>query len=298
MSFKLGLVGFPLEHSYSRLLHNAALKSLNLEGSYQLWEIPPGTAGRKELTSRIQDVRDGVLTGFNVTIPYKETVLPLVDVVTPTARAAGAVNTLIREPHGFRVVGDNTDSPGFWTDLLNQFSEQGRNIPPSALVLGAGGAARAVIHALVAHNWTVAVAARRPAQAEELAGNFQHGPGTVSAWSLSSPKFPETFVRGLIINATPVGSGSEINRSPWPDLWSFPEGSAVYDLVYNPRETLFMKQARAQNLPARNGLGMLIEQAALAFASWTGRQPPRKAMQRAAQTLDRIFSVPSKGEKS
>jgi len=283
VNFKLGLVGFPLEHSYSQLLHRAALKSLNLEGSYQLWEIPPGQACRKELTSLIQDVREGFLTGFNVTIPYKETVLPLVDVLTPTAQAVGAVNMLIREPHGFRVVGDNTDSPGFWTDLLDLLSDQGRDIPPSALVLGAGGAARAVTHALTARSWTVAVAARRLAQAEELAGYFQHGPGTVSAWTLSNPTVPESFNRGLIVNATPVGACSEMNRSPWPDPWSFPGGSAVYDLNYNPRETLFIKQARAENLPARNGLGMLIEQAALAFAGWTCSRPPREAMHQAAQ---------------
>lgn len=290
MKMRLGLIGYPLGSSYSRQLHEQALKALNLEGSYQLWEIPPGPDELEELTSRVEALREGKLGGINVTIPYKETVLPLADRLTPAARTIGAVNTLYREPGGNQVMGDNTDSPGFWTDLQQLLPPERQKGGGSALVLGAGGAARAVTYALASRSWRVTVAARRAAQAEELAADFRDLPGSVWPVPLTSRDGPSTTGCGLIVNATPVGMAPGLNLSPWPDYWSFPRGCVVYDLVYNPRETSLMKQAGEVNLPVRNGLGMLIEQAALAFAHWTGQPPPREIMSRTVRRQQTTFS--------
>lgn len=283
MSVQLGLIGFPLQHSESQKLHEHALLALNLEGSYRLWEIKPGPDGLKALASRVQALREGRIQGLNVTIPYKEIILPLVDSLSPAAQAVGAVNTLYREPSASRVVGHNTDSPGFWKDLQNLLSWNEHGTQPSALILGAGGAARAVTHALTSRHWTVTVAARRPDQAERLAADFQNQPGNVIAWHLDPRVEPDPTGCRLIVNATPVGTAPETHRSPWPEAWTLPADSAVYDLVYHPRDTLFMKQARKHELPVRNGLGMLVEQAALAFSRWTGQKPPRDIMRRAVR---------------
>ena len=138
----------------------------------------------------------------------------------------------------------------------------------SALVLGAGGSARAVVFALKAHGWEASVAARRIEQAQALVTEF----GLQAAQSLDSKK--DDFE--LLVNTTPLGMSPNIETCAWD--WCFPPRAFIYDLVYNPPETLLMKRARAAGLQASNGLGMLIEQAALAFELWTGQQADRTAM--------------------
>lgn len=276
-----GLTGWPLGHSLSPLLHRAALAALGLEGEYHLLPVPPGDSAA--LAALLQQVRSGQLQGLNVTIPHKQAVLPLLDELSPTARAIGAVNTLwMREG---RLVGENTDAPGFLTDLYARLgdclAQKARG--QCAWLLGAGGSARAVAFALASEGWRVVIAARRLEQAEALAlslGNWlnleQFIP--VSLTALPAGNVPPP---GLIINATPLGMTPQVETSPWPEGLAFPQGACVYDLVYNPPQTRLVREARRAGLEAVTGLGMLVEQAALALEKWIGLPVPREAMFRA-----------------
>jgi len=244
------------------------LKACGLSGNYSLFSIPSDDKkGLKDLLAR---VRSAEIIGLNVTIPHKQNMIELVDELTPTAKAIGAVNTIYLREN--KLIGHNTDAPGFMFDLkrfLNTGTQRHEDL--NALVLGAGGSARAVVYALVNDGWQVTLAARRIEQAQELAVNFKN-----IHVELDLPTFqPSNFQ--LIVNTTPVGMTPNIDQSPWPENLSFPN-AAIYDLVYNPRETKLVRDARSQGLPAITGLGMLIEQAALAFEIWTGRNPPRNIL--------------------
>jgi len=264
---RLGLTGYPLGHSFSPLLHAAALRACDLDGEYSLYSVPPeGTSALAELLGR---VRTGELTGLNVTVPHKQSVIPLLDELTPAARAIGAVNTIFLKDE--KLIGDNTDAPGFLADLKKLIDD-----PRSALVLGAGGAARAVVYALHKSGCEVVIAARRVEQAAELAARFPN----VRAIPLSIETLDGLHAQ-LIVNTTSVGMFHDTDKSPWPSGAAFPDNAAVYDLVYNPRETLLVRQARAAGLRAVSGLGMLVEQAALAFEIWTGRKIERAVMHEA-----------------
>lgn len=272
MHFYLGLTGHPLGHSLSPQIHRAALDACGLKGKYSLFPIAPDNRhGLKELLTR---VRAGELHGLNVTIPHKETAIPLLDALTPTAEAIGAVNTIFMQ--NGKLTGDNTDAPGFLADLERFLKGLEITNRKSALVFGAGGSARAVIYALINDGWKITIAARRREQANKLAyRNINHISITdfnhLSSFILPTSSF-------IIVNTTPLGMSPHVNASPWPADLPFPPNVAVYDLVYNPRETTLVKDARAAGLPATTGLGMLIEQAALAFEIWTGCNPPRKVL--------------------
>lgn len=260
-TYRLGLLGYPLQGSRSPALHNAALKAAGLAGEYRLYPVEAGDIKRMEqLLARL---RNGELHGLSVTIPHKQTVIPLLDSLTETARAIGAVNTIYFR--NGRLVGENTDAPGFMADLQKQ------NISGKAcLVLGAGGAARAVISQLKSAGWQVTVAARRTSQAEALASEF----GLAGACRLGSPITQDRY--DLIVNTTPLGMIPNQASCPWEG--DFPPGAFVYDLVYKPPETILMQKARAAGLRTCNGLGMLLEQAMLAFELWTGHPASREAM--------------------
>mgnify|MGYP003575142903 FL=1 len=262
---KLGLIGYPLGHSLSPLIHNAALKSCGLEGSYALFPIhPEDKQGLKDLLAR---VRSGEMTGLNVTIPHKQNVIELLDELTPTAQAIGAVNTIHRRDH--KLIGENTDAPGFVSDLKKFLTTETPG-HGNVLVLGAGGSARAVVYALLHSGWKVTLAARRIEQAEQLATSFIEYKLRTTNYGLSNIDLSGI---SLIVNTTPIGMTPDIDQSPWPEHLPFPSHAAIYDLVYNPDETKLVRDACAQGLRATTGLGMLIEQAALAFEIWTGRKP-------------------------
>ena len=270
-AFQLGLIGYPLGHSLSPKIHAAALKACGLEGDYSLFPIvPEDIKGLKDLLNR---VRSGEIHGLNVTIPHKQNVIELLDWLTPTAKAIGAVNTIYMKNDN--LVGHNTDASGFLLDLNrfldNRKSEIGNH--KSALVLGAGGSARAVVYALVNDGWAVSLAARRLEQAHGLASQFE----TVYAIELNLQTFQLSNFQ-LMVNTTPIGMTPYVNQSPIPENVLLPSSGIVYDLIYNPRETKLVSNARSQGLQATTGLGMLIEQAALAFDLWTGCNPPREAL--------------------
>jgi shikimate dehydrogenase len=286
-SYSLGLTGYPLHHSLSPRIHAAALRESGLQGDYRLYPVEDA-AGIQELLNRLCR---GTLQGLNVTIPHKGSILSLLDVLTPTARAVGAANTIFSRDG--QLVGDNTDTTGFLADLDRLGWSQSKDQTQVALVLGSGGSARAIVYALTRAGWLVTIAARRPEQAQALVETIQSGNGdgvsTTELKQLTAIHIDEASLTsldpapGLIINTTPLGMFPHQDASPWPNDLVFPIDAAVYDLVYNPAETALIRAAQEGGLRVANGLGMLVEQAALSFEIWTGLDAPREVMRQAVQ---------------
>lgn len=298
-TYRLGLTGWPLTYSLSPAIQNAALSTLRLPGEYRLYPVLPLPGGRQAMAHLLERLREGEISGLNVTIPHKQAVLEFLDELTPRARLVGAVNTIF--PRGSRLVGDNTDVTGFLADLKRSApalsldgkrSNAGRS---QALILGAGGAARAAACGLVGSGWRVILAARRLEQAAGLANDlrsaFKGAQVEVVHLPPSFGSHPTIFdltcdpdqMNGLdlLVNATPAGMVSHENESAWPEALPLPPRAFVYDMVYAPRETALVRRARGSGLAAINGAGMLVEQAAAAFELWTGRAAPRGVMRQA-----------------
>jgi shikimate dehydrogenase len=278
-SYSLGLIGFPLGHSLSPVLHQTALAEAGLKGTYELFSISPLPEGQTDLEALLMRLRSGELQGLNVTIPHKQSVLPLVDELTAPASVIGAVNTLYIKSG--RLVGDNTDAPGFWSDLSHLPIQNTQ----SALILGAGGAARAVVYSLLMRGWMVRITDLRQEQVDSLYTHYSTQNFNSSNLEVV-PFTPQAIenaglASGLVINTTPVGMHPNINESAWPENIALPAQACIYDVVYNPMETKLLNIAAATGLPCRNGLGMLVEQAALAFERWTGFSPSRTRMMEA-----------------
>lgn len=275
---RLLLLGYPLSHSLSPAMHNAALREVGLND----WRYDAMPIESERLSEAVQLIRGDDYAGANVTVPHKEKIISLLDGITPVAEAIGAVNTIVKvgadgrpplrgEPS--RLIGHNTDAAGLLADLhMHGVKIQDRVV----LVLGAGGSARAAVAACAGMGAKIKIIARRRDQAESLISNLQL-PITVYDLTIND-LHRASHDCSLILNCTPLGMNPNMDSSPWFDSVPFPKESFVYDLVYNPRETKLVKQARAQGLNAATGLGMLIEQGALAFELWTGVSAPRKLM--------------------
>ncbi len=262
----LGLLGHPLGHSLSPLIHGAALEALEIPGLYVPLDIPPN-----RLEDFVAEVPSLKMGGFNVTIPHKETIIPHLDALDPTAEELGAVNTVAVE--GGSLMGYNTDPHGFM--MLLQESDlrvEGRR----ALVVGAGGGARAVVMALQRRGAQVAIAARTASRAEAFARDF---PGVALAGDVVAEGPWDA-----VVNCTPVGMAGHEEGLPVPPEVLGPSVAAV-DLVYNPRETSFLREARRRGARAVGGMAMLVHQGAMAFEIWTGRAPPLDTMRRAAEVM-------------
>ncbi len=278
MAILTGLIGWPLGHSVSPAMHNAAFETLGLDGRYVALPVPPEQVG--EL---VRSLRGRGFRGVNVTIPHKQAVMPLVDELSEPARLIGAVNTIVVEPDG-RVRGDNTDWLGFLQPLdARDFDLAGKSV----LLLGAGGAARAVIYALVQRNIThLTLWNRTPDRAVHLAA---HAATLDSALTVDYSQFPivnrQLSIENpdLIVNTTPAGMWPHVNESPWPADVPLPPNTLVYDLVYRPEQTQFLRTAQAAGCPTQGGLDMLIVQGALAFELWTGQAPPLEIMMASAR---------------
>lgn len=279
----IGLLGWPISHTFSPAMHNAAAEALNLN-----WVYLPMPVREQDLAKALTGLAALGFRGVNVTVPHKQNVLPFLDEIEEGALAIGAVNTITisRQASSDRqwiLSGTNTDWAGFLADLADQkVGVQGRE----CLVLGSGGSARAIVYALLQVDAAVHVLARRPEQAQKLALDFQKyglvhtGPLQDLAQNIAGLKAP------LIVNSTPLGMTPQVDRSAWPQDIPFPRGAFAYDLVYNPAQTLFMKQAEASGCGSSNGLGMLVHQGALSFETWTKQMPDAEVMRRAlAETL-------------
>jgi len=272
-----GLIGWPVAHSKSPAMHNAAFRSAGIDGFYGLLPVRPHRVGEA-----IAGLRALGFRGANVTVPHKQAVIPFLDEITPVAQAIGAVNTILIDDDG-HMVGTNTDAWGFIRDLeaIGMPFESIRD--KGALVLGAGGSARAVAYALATHNISTHILARRPEQARALVQSLiPHLPhkDLIRAYDWSHLSKLAPIVK-LIVNCTPVGMSPDIEDSPWPDHLGFRPDQLVYDLVYNPSRTRLMAQAEAAGARAWNGVGMLVHQGAKAWELWTGHSAPVDVMRAA-----------------
>lgn len=258
------------------MLHQTALDFYGLAGQYSLHEIQPDTFD-VQVQHLLEKMRTGRLQGLNVTIPYKEKIYSYLDRLTTVGRVIGAVNTIYCQQE--ILLGHNTDAPGLEADL----DQKGLLNPAgAALILGSGGAARAATYTLLKRGWQVTIAARRlkPAQQvqQDLAPVFA-GQSVEVEFLSANELHPKSSHFRLVINATPVGMAPHVEATPWPPGLRFPPQAALYDMIYNPATTRLMEIASASGCQeVYNGLGMLVQQAALAFECWTGRVAPREAM--------------------
>lgn len=265
------VIGYPLHFTLSPTLHNAALAACGLRGRYDALPVAPAA-----LPAAIQRMRDLRLGGYNVTMPHKVAVIPLLDSLTPVARATGAVNTVYWE--GDQLCGDNTDVAGFEATVAPSFKE-----PVDCLLLGTGGAARAVAVALQRLGArAVHVMARNVDAAERLRADLLPGvPGTVVGWT-DSPALDACLPTcGWVVNATSVGTDGVTSPLDSKALAALPQTAVVYDLIYQPAQTPLLRAARGRGLNTVNGLPMLIAQAAQAFTRFTGYPAPLEVMHRA-----------------
>ena len=266
---RLGLIGYPLGHSFSRPMHRAALQHVGLDWTYE--NLPVQAA---DLPGQVQALRSPEWRGVNVTAPHKQSVLTYLDDIGPVATVVGAVNCI--SIHNGRLVGSNTDVPALERELTQLAGPcRGRAV----WILGAGGAARAVVFTLLKQRTEVTVVCRRREQGEELAGALAGQGGEAIRVLPWSPATLASAPRGaLIVNTTPLGTFPDTSGNPWPEAIPLPDEAVIYDLVYNPAPTALVARARAVNMPAANGAGMLLEQGALAFERWTGLPAPRSVM--------------------
>lgn len=260
-----GVLGWPLEHTLSPPIHNAAFRALGLDWVYFAWPVPP-----EDLAAAVGGIRALGGMGANVTMPHKEAVVDLLDQVSGDAASVGAVNTIQR--YGDQLIGHNTDVDGF-----KAFLQADAGADPSgqtALILGSGGAARAVARALAElRAGEIVILARDPEAAgpvAEIAGD-----GRVERFD----RAVELAGRAdIVVNCTPLGADGE---NPAPGVRWGP-GQLVVDLVYMPPQTPLVHEARSAGANAWNGLGMLVHQAAASFRIWTGQDPSLEAMSVAA----------------
>jgi shikimate dehydrogenase len=246
-----GIIGWPLGHSKSPLLHNWGLRTSGLPGKYEAWPTEP-----KKLKAFMAEVRARRIKGVSVTIPHKQTVMTYLDGVTERAGRVGAVNTLFWADG--KLLGDNTDVAGITAPLAPY-----KDGLKSALVLGAGGAARAACAALQELGVAeICVANRTAAKAQALAKDF----------GITAVEWEGRAARpwSLLVNTTPLGmKGEHQDKSPWPSN-GFGDVGLVYDLVYNPVRTVFLNDAKNAGVEVLSGLQMFMQQGLAQFKIWTG----------------------------
>lgn len=269
MTQRVGLIGFPVDHSLSPVFQQAAFDALALDVRYELWPTPPD-----DVHSRVEGMRSRDILGANVTVPHKQRVFELVDEVSELARRAGAVNTIVKRDSKLR--GENTDVAGFLAPLRRL------NLPLAtmrAAVLGAGGAARAVVVALLnAHCRHIVIANRTVSRAQALADALDESLEVCQVEDL-----PRCLGEaGMLVNATSIGWRSEQLPLDEAALKSLSPGSLVYDLTY--RETALLRAAALLGHPVLDGLEMLVAQGAESFRFWTGQEPPIAVMLEAARS--------------
>jgi shikimate dehydrogenase len=260
MMIRAGVIGYPIAQSRSPMIHGYWLRQLGILGSYERFEVAPGA-----LPQFIHALRDQGLAGCNCTIPHKEAVLALADEMSPAARAIGAANTLWFE--GGRLMADNTDAPGFLANLDEEAPGWDADLS-AVMVLGAGGAARGILYALLNRGAeTIFLANRTIDRAEALADVFGPRVRPIS-WDVISRHLSAAR---LLVNTTALGmkgqSALDIDLSP------LKPGATVSDIVYAPLETDLLLSARAQGLRSSGGLGMLLHQAVPGFEHWFGQRP-------------------------
>jgi shikimate dehydrogenase len=271
----LGVIGHPIEHSLSPVMHNAAIAQLGVDYAYLPFSIAPA-----DLEQAIAGFTAIGLQGFNITIPHKQAIIPYLEQVSPIAQAVGAVNTVWRTATGWH--GTNTDVEGFLAPLKLRSQNWTQ---ATALILGNGGAARAVVAGCeqlgFAKIWVIG------RNAEKLAA-FQQSWATppaqlsVHPWEALPDLLPQS---DLIVNTTPIGMFPKVNESPLSaaEVEKIKVNAIAYDLIYTPKPTQFLKDAQAQGAEAIDGLEMLVQQGAAALQLWLQQPVPIDVMRQALQ---------------
>lgn len=271
MTLRAGVIGWPVRHSLSPHIHRFWLGEAGIDGHYEAIVVPP-----EWLADSVDRFRAGGWRGFNVTVPHKETILPLLDRIDPIAEAIGAVNTVVAIGDG-KFEGRNSDAPGFLASLRE--TEKLATDKPVA-VLGAGGAARAVVAALRGAGCAdIRIANRNRERAERLAESLT---ASVWDWSRRSEMLESA---GLLVNTTSLGMAGQPPLEI--ELSALPTDAVVTDVVYRPLATDLLLQAAARGNPIVDGLGMLLHQAVEGFAAWFGVRP-RVTPELRAHVLDVI----------
>jgi shikimate dehydrogenase len=278
----VGVIGWPVSHTRSPAMHNAAFVVLGLNYVYVPMAVRPEALG-----AALRGLAAAGFVGINVTVPHKEGTAALMDELSPIAAAIGSANTVLMRPDG-SFLGDSTDGIGFLGDLAAHGCDPAGR---TALLLGAGGAARAVAYALASAGAQVCVANRTMERAEALCEDVALALPTAR---LSAHRFPADLPRlagdaDLIVNATSLGlhAGDSL---PWDPAVPFHPGQTVYDLIYtgagdeSSRQTPLLRLAAQSGAQALDGLGMLVRQGAASFELWTGQAAPIDVMMAAAQT--------------
>jgi shikimate dehydrogenase len=271
MTKRVVLIGHPVAHSLSGAMQQAAFDSVGIDARYELWDRAP-----IELADAINEVRGDDFLGANVTIPHKERVVPMIDKLTEEAQQTGAVNTLTRE--GRRLVGHNTDVPGFAAALDKLVGRQ--KMPRAAVVLGAGGGARAVVYGLIRAGFQrIIVFNRHLHRAEGMVKFFAR---SAAHMDLKAMPWHESIIESelaktkVLINATSIGLTSDVSPVPAEVITG---DLLVLDLIYN--RTRLLRDAEAIGATAQDGELMLLHQGAASFALWTGQPAPLEIMSEA-----------------
>ena len=272
----LGVIGYPVEHSFSPMMHNAAIAHLKADYVYLPFPIHP-----QNLQPAIAGFSAIGLRGFNITIPHKQSIIPLLDEVSEVAKAIGAVNTVWQE--GDRWLGTNTDAVGFLAPLKS-LNKNWAELP--AVVLGNGGAARAVVAACAQLGCPeISVIGRSPDKLTAFSQSWTASPEIAARlkpanWQQIEDYLPQA---GLVVNATPIGMHPDVDASPLSPAQTalIKAGTIAYDLIYTPRPTQFLKQASAVGAIAIDGLEMLVQQGAAALEIWLQQPAPVSVMRQA-----------------
>ena len=269
----LGVIGAPIAHSLSPIIQNAALHEAGLDYVYTAFPVH-----RVALASAVCGLRDAGVVGFNVTIPFKTEIMPLLDALSEDAQRIRAVNTVVIASDG-TMTGHNTDVTGF----MAGFAARGIGLAGKRTVLiGAGGAARAALWGLLRSGVSsVCIGVRNLAKGKALCTDFAED-GTLAVYCFDDPHFRDVLCTAdIVVQTTPIGMSPQTDAMPPVDPAAISPSAAVYDLIYTPAETAFLRVAAAHGCTTINGETMLVMQGAEAFSLWTGVRPNTDLMQRA-----------------
>ncbi len=275
-----GIIGYPVGHSLSPQMYKAAFEA----AGFPNYNYIPLQIHYAKLYFAVEGLKGLDFRGFNVTIPHKTNILKYLDAIDSDAMVIGAVNTVVND--GGMLTGYNTDVAGFLAALAEA------NFLPEdchAVMLGAGGAARAVLWGLCKKRAEfITIGARNPLKADALAKDFLNY-GHVEGFDWNSDEFKELMQSAdILINTTPLGMLPEVNDMPPVDLKLLPEGALVYDIIYNPFETKLIKTAKELGYPTLDGSSMLLLQAQEAYRLYTGQLPDMKVM---TETLNKFLKA-------
>ncbi len=270
----VGVMGFPVKHSLSPAMHNAAFEALEMDWVYVPFEVSP-----EDIPEALKGVKSLGIIGVNVTVPHKENVMPYLSEISEDVHRIGAVNTIINDRGKLR--GLNTDSVGFVRSLGKEAEGNGR----TAFIYGAGGSARAVASALQRQKWRVVIHNRTRERAEMLARSLNEsgaGYNQIEVVSDNATAVNDALqVTSLFVNCTPIGMHPIVDQVPAVEIRNMPYSSIIYDLIYHPLETQLLKAAKQLGYRTMNGAEMLVQQGAEAFELWTEQKAPVDVMRKA-----------------